>query len=189
VVFEFWGHYEYLKDKGWWTRYPVEDYMVKQRASYISLYWEANARTFIEKEPAYIQRLGNRMGYWFILTQAAYPAAVAPGAALDVTLQWTNRGVAACLRNYPIALVLTDEQGKTLALSISAQSDTRRWLPETPVTERVSVVVPATLPPGAYEVRIGLVESPLTDQCAIRLGITGRDAQGRYRLGRVTVKD
>jgi hypothetical protein len=188
VVFEFWGHYEYLKAKGWWTKYPIEPYMAQQHASYISLYWEANARTFIDAEPAYIRRLGNRMGYWFILAQADYPATVAPGAALEITLRWENRGVAACLKNYPVALFLTDANGDTVVTAVSSNSDTRRWAPGATTTEHISALLPATLPPGTYELRLALLDSPLATHGALRLGITGRDAQGRYLVGPVEVR-
>ena len=43
-----------------------------------------------------------------------------------------------------------------------------------------------TIPPLTFW--FGLVDSPLTLRCALRLGITGRDDQGRYRLGTIAVK-
>jgi hypothetical protein len=188
VVFEFWGRYEYLKEKGWWTQYPVEAYMEKQRADYISLCWEKDARPFVDQEPDYIRRLGNRMGYWFILAKAEYPARLAPGKVMAMTLQWENRGVSGCLKNYPVTLFLTDAQGKTVFAAAGSQSDCRRWEPGKTTTERLSFMLPASLPAGTYDVRLGLVDSPETLHCALRLGIAGRDDAGRYRLGAVILK-
>jgi hypothetical protein len=187
VVFEFWGHYEWLKEKGWWSDFPIEPYMEKQHASYISLYHEKNARTFIDQEPDYIRRLGNRMGYWFILTRADYADSVAPGGMLDVTLRWENRGVANCLANYPLAIFLINSQDCVVSTTVSAESDTRRWEPGKTATERIRIPVPADLQPGVYTVSIGLLESPLSNRCAVRLGIVGRDTEGRYPLGEVVV--
>jgi hypothetical protein len=187
VVFEFWGRYEYLKQKGWWTQYPVEAYMEKQRADYISLYWEKDARTFVDEEPAYIRRLGNRMGYWFVLAKAEYPTRVSPGQTLDLALHWENRGVGACRRNYPVAVFLLDAASKPAFAAASSESDCRRWEPGKATIENLVFHLPAGLAAGTYALCLGLVDSPVTLHCALRLGIKGRDELGRYRLGTISI--
>jgi hypothetical protein len=192
VVFELWGHYEYLKAQGWWTQYPLEAYAVRQRAAYVTLYHERHAGPLIAQEPDLVRRLGNRMGYWFVLKEASYPADMEAGGTLPLTCRWENRGVEACLRNYPVALFLTDAGGQAV---FAAASDTRTWAPAAEpgtaapvVQETLNWRLPRTLPAGEYEVRIGLVSSPLTLDCAVKLGIMGRDEQGRYPLGGLTVR-
>lgn len=195
IVFELWGHYDYLKEKGWWDKYPLEAYVEKQRASYITLYHEHQAVNFCKQEPELIKRLGNRMGYWFILMKAVYPKYATRGQAINVKLEWENRGVAACLKNYPIAIFLTDNKGKTVLAWPSNLSDTRKWQPadkpdQPPPTaiEDVSLQIPENLPRGVYDVRIGLVKSADIMECVVKLGIAGRDDQGRYLLGKIEVK-
>ncbi len=196
VVFELWGHYEYLKAQGWWTQYPLEPYVVRQRAAYVTLYHERHAGPLIAQEPELVRRLGNRMGYWFVLTEASYPAELEAGGLFPLTCRWENRGVAACLRNYPVALFLNRPGGQTVFAAASSASDTRTWAPAadpgapaSPVQETLTWRLPRDLPAGDYEVRLGLVSSPIRLDCAVKLGIAGRDAEGRYSLGALTVRE
>ncbi len=195
VVFELWGHYEYLKEKGWWGEHPLEPYAVRQRAAYVTLYHERHAGPLIAQEPDLVRRLGNRMGYWFVLKEASYPAEMEAGGLFELTCRWENRGVAVCPRNYPVALFLVNADGKTVFAGASA-SDTRAWAPAPGPGEAVPVSLetlhwrlPQELPMGRYDVRIGLVSSPIRLVCAVKLGIAGRDAEDRYSLGVLNVRD
>ena len=64
--------------------------------------------------------------------------------------------------------------------------DTRKWLPGDAVYDG-AIYIPADLSPGEYRVRVAMLD-PRTRQPAIRLAIQGRQPDGWYDLGRITVE-
>jgi hypothetical protein len=64
--------------------------------------------------------------------------------------------------------------------------DVRKWLPGDAVYDG-TVYVPATVRSGDYRLRVALLD-PRTQQPAIRLAIEGRQPDGWYDLGSVSVE-
>jgi hypothetical protein len=64
--------------------------------------------------------------------------------------------------------------------------DVRKWLPGDAVYDG-TVNIPAALKSGDYRLRVALLD-PRTQQPAIRLAIEGRQADGWYDLGSVSVE-
>ena len=65
-------------------------------------------------------------------------------------------------------------------------AEVRKWLPGDAVFED-TLYVPEDLKPGAYRLRLALLDSR-TLQPAIRLAIEGRQSDGWYDLGAITVE-
>jgi len=81
-------------------------------------------------------------------------------------------------RNYVLALSIGDAV-------IPLEADVRQWLPGDSVYEN-TVAVPRELKPGKYRVRVALLD-PATRKPAIKLAIAGRQDDGWYDLGEITV--
>jgi hypothetical protein len=64
--------------------------------------------------------------------------------------------------------------------------DVRKWLPGDAVYDG-TVFVPAALKPGAYRIRVALLDRR-TRRPAVRLAIRGRADDGWYDLGAVEVE-
>jgi uncharacterized protein DUF4832/glycosyl hydrolase family 42 (putative beta-galactosidase) len=124
-----------------------------------------------------------RMGYRFVLRRFTYPARVRPHGALPFTSWWENKGVAPCYRDFRLALRFVGAQ-RTQVLVTGA--DMRSWLPGDSLYDD-RVFLPADLPEGDYQLQVGLVD-PNTRAPRVRLAIEGRDGEGWYPMGAITVQ-
>lgn len=124
-----------------------------------------------------------KMGYRFMLRRLEYPAKVKAGRMMPVHMWWLNAGVAPVYREYWLALELRSSSGSAV---IRADADVRKWLPGDAVYDG-SVYVPDTLQPGAYRLRVALLDLR-TGQPAIKLAIEGCQADGWYDLGEIQVE-
>jgi hypothetical protein len=97
----------------------------------------------------------------------------------QVNMWWFNAGVAPMYHDYQLAL----EIGSAV---IPLEANVREWLPGDSVWEN-TVAVPWDLKPGKYRLRVALLD-PATHVPAIQLAIAGRQSDGWYDLGDITVE-
>jgi hypothetical protein len=124
-----------------------------------------------------------KMGYRFILRRLQYPNSVRQGEMMPIHMWGLNAGVAPIYRKYRLAVEL--KSGDNAAI-IRVPVDVRKWLPGDAVFDG-SLFVPYDLPPGNYEFRIAMLD-PRTQKPAIRLAIEGRQPDGWYDMGHVTIE-
>lgn len=124
-----------------------------------------------------------KMGYRFVLRRLEYPSAVRAGTMMPVHMWWLNAGVAPIYGKYWLAVELRSANGKTI---IRTPEDIRKWLPGDAVVDDL-LYVPESLVPGIYRLRIAMLD-PRTEQPAIRFGIDGRQVDGWYDMGSLTVE-
>lgn len=124
-----------------------------------------------------------KMGYRFILRRLQYPGTVTAGGMMPVRMWWLNAGVAPIYRKYQLAVQLWSADGNAV---IRIPVDVRKWLPGDAVVDR-PLYVPASLPAGTYRVRVAMLD-PRTQQPAVRFAIEGRQPNGWYDLGSVTIE-
>jgi hypothetical protein len=125
-----------------------------------------------------------KMGYRFILRRLEYSKMVKPGAMMPVHMWWLNAGVAPIYGEYDLAM---EFRSLKEAATIRIPVDVRKWLPGDAVFDG-TVYVSGDLPSGAYEVRIAMLD-PMTGKPAIRFAIEGRQGDGWYAMGSITVKE
>ncbi len=124
-----------------------------------------------------------KIGYRYILRRLEYPKAVKAGQMAPLHMWWLNAGVAPVYREYWLSIQLRSA-GKSAVIRLPV--DVRKWLPGDAVFDG-SVYVPDELKAGTYRLRIALLD-PRTAQPAIRLAIQGRDPDGWYNLGAITIQ-
>jgi hypothetical protein len=124
-----------------------------------------------------------KLGYRFVLRRLEYPRTVRAGQMMPVSMWWFNAGVAPVYREYSLAIELRSPAAGALT---HVPVDIRKWLPGDAVFDG-ALYVRDTLKPGAYRFRIAVLD-PRTGQPAIRLAIKGRQPDGWYDLGEVTVQ-
>jgi len=127
--------------------------------------------------------LQKKIGYRFNLRRLEYSHVVNPGTMMPVHMWWLNEGVAPIYKEFTLAMQLRSSQ---TAAVIQVPVDIRKWLPGDAVFDG-PLYVPENLPEGNYDVRIGILD-PRTGQPAIRLAVEGRQADGWYAMGSLTVK-
>ncbi len=124
-----------------------------------------------------------KIGYRFVLRRLEYPRAVHPGQMVMFRMWWFNGGAAPVYRDYIMALRIQSQQDGAI-LRTSAR--VRDWLPGDSVFED-PVYIPDKLKPGAYRLRLALLDAR-TLAPGIRLAIVGRQPDGWYDLGAITVE-
>ncbi len=124
-----------------------------------------------------------RMGYRLELRKLEYQAKVRAGRLMQVQTWWVNVGVAPPYRKYVPALEL---KGGSASGVIRLDADVTGWLPGNDIVLDQAVWVP-DLPPGKYEVRVGLLD-PFTGKPAIKLPLKGRTADNWHSLGQIEIQ-
>jgi hypothetical protein len=194
-------HFGPSKQKGAWDGalllQAVEDY----HASYLSIHWWP--REFLEQNRDTIRQINLRLGYRLQLREARWPAKVALGQPIRVTMQWANAGVAPCYPGGYPAVTLEDHQGGIVAVHVDESFDMRR-LPvgpqdAAPVETLESTFVVArryvdgprvfarAVQPGTYDLLISVGSRDGTPEIALPL--RNDDGRGRYRLGQIELTD
>ncbi len=168
---------QHWKNQGWDLDYIIDQSLkwhissFNNKSSAVPPEWKPKVDAWLKK-----------MGYRFVLRKFTYPAAVQAGGQLAFTSWWENKGVAPCYRPFPLALRLKGTAGATV---LTTSADIRAWLPGDSLYDDAAYL-PADLAPGEYELAIGIVD-PQTRAPAVKLAIQGRDSDGWYPLGRVTI--
>ncbi|MGO8732054.1 MAG: DUF4832 domain-containing protein [Terriglobia bacterium] len=168
----------YWKKQGWDVNYILEQALrwhvssVNIKSSAIPPEWKTLFEDFQKK-----------MGYRFILRRLEYARGAKAGAMIPLHLWWLNAGVAPVYRPYELAIQILSPTGMAIT---KLPVDVRKWLPGDSVYDG-TLYVPAPLKSGDYRLRVALLD-PRTQQPAIRLAIEGRQPDGWYDLGSVSVE-
>jgi hypothetical protein len=168
----------YWLERGWDI-----DYILEQ-----ALRWHAssvNIKSSIIPPPwrQKFDEFQKRMGYRLVLRRLEYPRTAERGHMLPVHMWWSNLGVAPVYRDYLLAMQLYSA-GSNVAVHLPAAL--REWLPGDAVFDG-AIYIPSTLSSGSYRIRVALLD-PRTEQPAIKLAIAGRQADGWYDLGAVSIE-
>jgi hypothetical protein len=180
VVFEFFGNYGYLQQRGW----SFEDALRFVREQHAALVLDNLGELPPEAMPA-IEEVARVAGYRFVLREVAHAPEARRGRSLRVRMSWANVGVAKLYRPFTLQVLLLNADG-TPAIRHAAAADPRDWLPgQHEVTE--TLALPQTLGPGEYLLAVALVD-PAGQRPPLRLAIDAPDVEGRYEVGSVTVR-
>lgn len=195
AVFEFYGAYDWMKQKGWWEGkrddtgrgYRLADCVEKGAPSYIGpLNWGSKGGTLmVEEERPLLERLANRMGYHFVLRKATIPTTIRRGAPIPIELTWENLGIATILIPASVSFAIISHDGQTLDACPARASVPAEWFPSKPLSARETVSFHRT-PPGDHLLAVGILR-PADEHPSIRLGIDTPVANGWHVLAPVTV--
>ena len=100
---------------------------------------------------------------------------------VQVEMLWCNTGVAPCYQAYPIVLCLENEEGMRI---FRLEEDIRTWLPD---EDRLVRAETGEMPSGTYTLKIG-IDTGVQELGMLQLAIQGRDEDGFYPMGTVTVE-
>ena len=145
---------------------------VNVKSSPIPTEWKAQFEDFQKK-----------MGYRLILRRLEYPRTARAGQMMQVHMWWLNAGVAPVYREYRLVIEMRSAAGSGQAV---VPVDVKKWLPGDAVFDG-PLYVPDDLKPGKYRVRLAMLD-PRTGKPAAQLAMEGRQPDGWYQLGEITVK-
>ena len=181
VVFEWFGPYDYLIDRGWSFDRAL-DFMAANHVTFIN----DNVGKVPPDQMAKLEQLARRAGYRFVLREISHPESLARGETLTVNMNWSNVGVGKLYRRYPLVLYLLDATGAIVCQQTQADIDVTSWLPGDH-SVAATLRLPATLQTGQYTLGLALVDSA-SEKPAIRLAIDAPHTDRVYRLSPVHVK-
>jgi hypothetical protein len=193
TVFEL-EHYGIVKSKGNWLPQPGSslekfgggrtgaDYfrgaLEQLGATYIG--YHGYAREWLADNPALTVELLNRCGYWFFPHKVELPDTLVTGKSNTVSIVWQNRGVAPAYQPYSLLLRLGD-------CEIELPANNTRWLPGKTCRETYTLALPATLPPGDYDLTLKLHSREAGRDVKLPLKTRLLSKDGFYKFGRVKV--
>jgi hypothetical protein len=102
---------------------------------------------------------------------------------MPVHMWWLNAGVAPIYKEHWLVVQLRSSKNTE---TIRVPVDIRKWLPGDAVFDG-TLYVPENLADGTYDFRVAMLD-PRTGQPAIRFAIEGRQDDGWYDLGSLTVE-
>jgi len=128
-------------------------------------------------------------GYRLVLDSLTLPEIVIPDQDVIVETRWKNVGVAPPYRPWQVLVQLRDPSSGAVAWHERSGLDLGNVLPtgDSPVTQRDTFKLPRTIASGTYTVAIQIVD-PGGYGAPLQLAIAGRQPDGSYPVGQVTVR-
>ena len=176
AVFEYCDGYDETKKKGYWSTNSLWHYVDCGKPTYLQ--WSPE---IFKENPEFCRRLGNRVGYHFVLQEAELPETIQAGVSFPIRLKWLNDGVAPLYEPCQVALALLDSSDQVVARVWLEQSQPKDWRPDESQTEIMQVKF-SSVPAGSNKLAIGLFRNKLEAKPGYKLGIQGRTADGWYLL-------
>ncbi len=176
AVFEYCYGYDETKRKGYWSTESLWHYVDCGKPSYLQ--WNPE---IYEENKEFCRKLGNRVGYHFVLQEAEVPTKIAAGVPFPIRLKWLNDGVAPVYEPCSVAIALLDSKDHVVQKQWLPGSNPRSWKPDDSTTETISTTFSA-VPPDTCKLAVGLFLNRQDANPAYRLGIDGRTADGWYVL-------
>jgi len=148
-------------------------------------------REWLEENQEVARRLANKCGYWYFPKYAVLPDTLRKNSERNyLRMTWENHGVAPAYHRYNLRMQLLNlSSGRSFILDL-AESDNRKWMPGRIVGEYYDLKLPASLPSGKYEIKIGLFYNNRQKEIPIQLALkeSRRSENGYYKMGEIPVR-
>lgn len=164
------------------------DKVLDWHANYAHFYTDATAYKWeMSQDRDFLERglRSGGLGYRLAPASLSWAGELPAGHLMVVRQTWVNRNVGRLYLQHPLRLYLTDQQGVEKFSEVDTSFDERGWVKGEQYNLISVFHLPKSLPTGTYDVRIALVDEK--GKPRIALAIEDRDAEGRYRIGRLRV--
>lgn len=191
VMLEFYGARSYLMERGWDVLFDKEECIYGWHASRVNMGFTGQARQWVENEPDFLDRAGERMGYRFSIQEAAFSRSAAPGGEFRFRAWWRNSGVAPYTRPGEMGLILRDGAGRETVIFRHAELPNNIFtIGHYPIGEYpgdCDIRLPENLRAGEYDLLVAMEDHYKGRATPIRLAHEN-DEQGRITLGKVMIE-
>jgi hypothetical protein len=167
---------------GWKERGYDVDYILEQGLRWHVSTVNIKSAGIPDEWKSRFEEFQKKIGYRFLLRRLEYSRVVNAGTMMPMHMWWLNAGIAPIYKEYLLAVQLKGAKDSAI---IHIPGDVRTWLPGDAVFDG-TVYIPENLS-GEYKVRVAMLD-PRTNQPAIRFGVEGRQGDGWYDMGSLTVK-
>ncbi len=162
----------------------VKDYHVTQIGNGNLSTWSS----YSSSDQALLIDLGKAAGYRFRVDQVTLPRTLAAGSTLSVSSQWHNDGIAPAYEGWQVRYQLRSASDGRVVWQGASSVNLKTLLPTagTPMALSDTLSLPSTLAGGTYNLVL-VTASEGGRQAPLQLAIDGKQADGSYLVGTVTV--
>jgi hypothetical protein len=185
---EWQSSYRDFQQTGRWSDEYIDHTFRVGKFTYYNLgYFGGDSAAYWADKAEQIRYWANRMGYWFRLTEASYPANLGNGSTETVVLKFRNDGIAPIYIRAHVKLALLDEAYNVLHMKTLEGVRPFDWKPGKVVveTERFSFPHEAK----GRKLALGLFTDTSLAGPDIKLGTAGRRPDGWYVLSDMVGSD
>ena len=187
IVFEFYGGYQWLNQKGYWNNNKVLTALNTGKPSYVSMgLWGNDAQVLLTHQPQLIQTVANMVGYHFVLSSATLPNSITNHRANLISLSWKNQGVAYLSQPASVAVALLDKSNNVVQKQWLAGTKPQNWVPGKTTTESASITFKG-VPAGSYKLAVGLFLHTTDSTPTYQIGNQRLTKNGWYVLSNMPV--
>jgi hypothetical protein len=182
-VIEYCSDYDLSVSNGAWNNENVCSVILAEKASYSQISWDSN---FFDTFTSSMASIQNKMGYHFVLQMVTIPNWLSSVSSNAITMNWFNRGVTHLYQPCSVAMALLDAGnnvvGKSWLMNVNPE---RNWGPGSIAV--ASFMWFNSVPPGNYQLAVGLFTSTNQVSPNFLLGNQGRTANGWYVITNIAL--
>ena len=157
-------------------------YILDWKPTYIEMLPE-----LYQKEPEWVERIANKVGYYFKYTGGEYENNITNSESTTVKIDFLNDGVVPLYEPCTVYIGILDEYDN-LVKKIKTNVDAKQWLPNITKQENISISY-SGIKNGNYKLAIGLFLDENDDNPRYLIANTGRTDENWYTIGNVTIRN
>ena len=157
-------------------------YILDWKPTYIEMLPE-----LYQKEPEWVERIANKVGYYFKYTGGEYENNISNSENTTVKINFLNDGVSPLFEPCTVYIGILDEYDN-LVKKIKTNVDAKQWMPNITKQENISISY-SGIKNGKYKLAVGLLYNENDDNPTYLIANNGRTDENWYTIGNVTVKN
>jgi hypothetical protein len=180
IVFEFYGSYQWLKLKKYWSDAKLLSDVSIGKPSYVNMgQWGDDAQVMLAQNAQLVTKVTNMMGYHFVLSSATIPDTITNRQADTISFSWKNQGVAYLYQSASVAVALLDKSNHLVQKQWLPKVHPQTWTPgKTTITS--TPVTFTDVHAGTYKLAVGLFVRTTDSVPTYLLGNKGRTSSNWY---------
>ncbi len=140
-----------------------------------------------QKEPEWVERIANKVGYYFKYTGGEYQNEITNSNNTDIKINFLNDGVAPLYEPCTVYIGILDEYDN-LVKKIKTNIDAKQWQPNQTKQENISISY-SGINNGNYKLAIGLFYNENDANPTYLLANNTRNDENWYTIGNVTIRN
>lgn len=180
TIFEYFASYSKLKENGYWNTDSLLNYVETWHPSYIEFFPD-----MYNENKEFCEMLANKIGYYFKFKGATYTNTTSTKQETDISLNFTNEGVAPLYEPCTVYIGLLDEN-YNLVKKYKTDINPQTWMPEESVQENINMKLDG-VETGRYIISLGLFLNEEDENPTYLLGNSGKTNDKWYVFGEIYI--
>jgi hypothetical protein len=179
IVFEWFGNYEYLLQRGW----SFDSAIIFMLRNHVTVINDNVGSVPPEKMPQ-IERLARMAGARLVLNEITHNESVKAGSLLSIDMKWNNTGAGKIYKPYILRFFFLDSKNRVVFM-LDSGAEPSSWLPGD-FTVKESFQIPQSVAKGKYKFAIALVNKK-SDQPSFHIANDVPETNGLYIISNVSI--